>query len=580
MVMRILGAIFLMMHMSAVDGVAEPVVSDLQGQYRNGQVFLTWDEAESPAGTAFNVYASAAPIASRNLRGAVKIGHHVERHSARDWWQNPASFFADAEPGAPAGLVVEDGAAPLSPSGGLFVHTVTSEDAGPRYYAVTVVGTDGTEDTMLTPGDSTLRHPVHGEVAPVWPVYIGASGSGYAQGEAEGRPLIFGLSGRGSGYTAGGERPQKVNYMFFGDARQGWRAGLPFKFLVQITDAAVRVTPCARQWTGGRPLLESRDKRDHCPAINTWYYGYPERIYETLSYENKVIPNFTEEQILGIVRWAQDYLGADLDRSYLSGGSMGGSGSVSLGFHHPHIFTHIDVRVPAVAYTPEGNLHRLECFCGSLDETAVNHKGEPFLAHMNGILTAQHSRVDLPFLVMRSGRTDKSIPWANKPAFYRAMNTARQGFVAYWSNGGHADADRDFPGNSHYAPAREKFGLDLSYLAFSNASHNSDPGNGDPEDGDPVGWINRGLDWEGIEDMPDGYAVTVLAYSEGLAYPVTVDVTLRRLQRFKVEAGEEVTVRVDGGDAEIVRADDSGLITVREVRIADRKGTRIRVQRR
>ena len=290
-----------------------------------------------------------------------------------------------------------------------------------------------------------------------------------------------------------------------------------------------------------------------------------------------MIPNYTEEQILGIVRWAQDDLGTDPDRCYLSGGSMGGSGSVSLGFHHPHIFTHINVRVPAVAYTPEGNLWRLECFCGPLDTTAVNHKGEPFLAHMNGILTAQRSRTDLPFLVMRSGRTDRSIPWANKPAFYRAMNTARQGFVAYWSNGGHADADRDFPGDSHYAPARKKFGLDLSYLAFSNASHNGNPGNGDPEDGDLVGWINRGLDWEGIEDTPDGYAVTVLAYYEGLAYPVTVDVTPRRLQRFKVEAGEAVIVRVDGEDSQSIRADDNGLITVPRVRITDREGTRIRI---
>ena len=557
----------------------ESIVSELKGVYRDGQVFLTWKEAETPEGTTFNVYISNQPI--EILSKAEKIGHHIERHSARDWWQDPASFFKDAEPGEPAGFVIENGADPLDPGGGLFVHTVVPRNGGPRYYAVTATDPEGNENTDLSSGENSLRSPVAGKVAPVQPIYIADTEAAYARDSAKGRSLIFSLHGRGGGYTAGGENPQRVNYMFFGDAKQGWREGLPYKFNLAITGESVRITICGRQWTGGRPILESRDQRDHCPAINTWYYGYPEKIYEPTLYEfrGKVIPNYSEEQMLGIARWVQGYLGSDPDRCYLSGGSMGGSGAVSMGFHHPDVFAQIDAIVPAVAFAPEGNQWRLECFCGPLDGTDVNHKGEPFLEHMNQILTAQHSKANLPFLFMLNGRNDKSIFWFNNPPFYRAMNDAKQAFVAYWSDGEHSTAGKDFPAKSHYVPAREKFTLDKSYLAFSNCSNNDDPGNGDINDGNAVGWINRGLDWEDIADTPTEYSVTVLAYYDGLEYPLTVDVTPRRLQNFSVEPGELLNVMINSGASQQVRVDENGLITVRRIAISNRSGTRIQIKK-
>jgi dienelactone hydrolase len=550
------------------------MVTNLVAKYQNGQVFLTWAEDDLKDGTTLNAYTSHQPITSENVAKATRIGHHIERHSAKDWWQDPASFFKDEPPGIPAGFVIAKGAKPRDPSSGLFVHTITETTQGPCYFAITTTDPNGIENHVLTPSKNSLKDPIVAQVAPVRPIYIGTE-TDLVQHAAKGKAFIFSLHGRGGGYTAGGEKPKDVNYQFFGNAKQGWREGLAFKFQVEITETAVRVMPCGRQWTGGRPLMESRDKRDHCPAINTWYYGYPERIYETLDYKNKVIPNYAEEQLLGIVQWAQDYLGTDPNQCYLTGGSMGGSGSVSLGFHYPNVFAHIDVNVPAIAYTPEGNLQRLNCFCGPLDNTVVNHKGEPFLEHMNSILTAQKTTANLPFLIMRSGRTDRSIPWANKPAFYVAMNTARQALVAYWSNGDHATADDDFPKESHYAPAREKLQFDRSYLAFSNCSKNNNPGNGDPKEGDLQGWINRGLDWENIIDTEIEYRVTVQAYYEELTYPVVVDVTPRRLQAFRFTSGDIITVQLSTGERHKIRVDDTGLLIIPKVQILNREGTHI-----
>lgn len=550
------------------------MVTNLVAKYQNGQIFLTWAENDLRDAITLNVYTSHQLITSENIAKATRIGHHIERHSAKDWWQDPASFFKDESPGKPIGFVIAQGAPPLDPQGGLFVHTLTEKTQGTCYFAVTITDSNNVEHRVLTPHRNTLQEPIAAQIATVMPIPIGTE-TLLKQNAAKDKTFVFGLRGRGGGYTAGGDKPQAVNYMFFGNAKQGWREGLPFKFYLEITDTTVRVIPCDRQWTGGRSLIESHDKRDHCPAVNTWYYGYPERIYETLDYENKVVPNYTEEQLLGIVQWAQDYLGVDPNRCYLTGGSMGGSGSVSLGFHHPKIFAHIDVNVPAIAYTPEGNLQRLHCFCGPLDHTVVNHKGEPLLEHMNSILTAQKTSADLPFLIMRSGRIDRSIPWANKPAFYAAMNTARQALVAYWSNGDHATADDDFPKESHYAPAREKFQFDRSYLAFSNCSKNNNPGNGDPKEGDLQGWINRGLDWENIIDTDTEYSITVQAYYEGLTYPVVVDVTPRRLQAFRFTSGDIVTARLSTGETHKIRVDKAGLLTIPKVQIVNREGTQI-----
>ena len=272
------------------------------------------------------------------------------------------------------------------------------------------------------------------------------------------------------------------------------------------------------------------------------------------------------------------FLGADPNRTHLSGGSMGGSGGVSLAMHHPEVFEYVYAHVPAVAYLPGANLNRLECFSGPLDETAVTGEGVPFIEHMNGIIQCQRPGVDLPFIWMQSGRADRSIAWVNNPPFYRAMNQARQALVAYWSGGEHGTAIADMP-KDRFIPSPDKFRRDTSYIVFTNNSDNRNPGSGDPADGDVVGWINRGIDWVDIVDEPDQYAVTVQQAYEGVQYPITVDITPRRVQQFTVQPGDTVSVTVGDEVARSITVDEYGLITVPGVRIGDAAGTRVLVRR-
>ncbi|HEX2998946.1 MAG TPA: hypothetical protein VHR86_01740, partial [Armatimonadota bacterium] len=191
---------------------AEAPVSGLQAAYRNGQVFLTWKETETPTGSFFNIYLAKEPITTANLAQARRVGHHVERHSARDWWQDPASFDPNAAPGTPAGFQIENGAAPLDPQGGLFVHTALPGDGEKCYFALTATTPQGEEEKTLAPGANTLVQPVACKVAPPQPIWLG-KGDTLAQAAGKGKSLLVNLHARGGGITAG-PNPQEVNALF------------------------------------------------------------------------------------------------------------------------------------------------------------------------------------------------------------------------------------------------------------------------------------------------------------------------------------------------------------------------------
>jgi hypothetical protein len=75
-----------------------------------------------------------------------------------------------------------------------------------------------------------------------------------------------------------------------------------------------------------------------------------------------------------------------------------------------------------------------------------------------------------------------------------------------------------------------------SFPAFSNASSNQDPGTGTSSSGAQTGFMNRNLDWNEPIETAARYEVLIKQFSASVA-PVTMDVTLRRLQRFRFAPG-------------------------------------------
>jgi len=561
------------------EAVMAAPVSELKASTRDGQVFLTWKEAETPEHTTFNVYVADDPIA--DVAKAKRLSHHIEQNSARDWWEDPASFTKGAAPGKPAGFRIADDGERLDPQGGLFVHTVAREAKGKLYFAVTFTDPSGKEDTTITAGGNSLAEGVEaapGELKPIWQ----RDGAPPAAGAGNGKPLWLNLHAKG-GVVANSE------YLLFGDETMGWREGLPFKFSVRVESSGVVVRPTDRAWIN-RPHDEAGD--GGMPAIWTFWYGYNSHIYDRSLMGTGVPTNYTERRNLWILNWVREQYQPDPNRWSCSGSSMGGCGTISFGLHHPELFAACHAMIPVVAYTELGeeNGKRLgqssasrlapACWTGPVPPELKTNEGVSLLDRLNGTKFVAESNEDLPYLFMINGRQDGSIPWQNNPPFYRALEQAGRGFAAYWDNGTHATCGKDAPDDVQAWLKRfQRFRRDESYPAFRHTSTDRNPGNGSPADGDIIGWINRGMDWKDIEDTPDHYAIVLLADFPDIQYPVRTDVTLRRVQQFKTQPGETLTVRIGDAAPLSITADAHGRITVPQVAIPDKAGTRVLIQR-
>jgi hypothetical protein len=552
--------------MVAVAHAAGPI-SELKATARAGQVFLTWHEAESPEGATFNVYLSDAPITK--LAKAKRIAHHIERHSARDWWEDPASFEKGKQPAKPVGFRIVNGGERLDPAGGLFVHTVRKNARGKLFFAVTCSDPAGKENTQVVAGENSLPDGVIAEAAEIQPIWQ-SQGTPTPSGAGKGKPLWLNLHAKG-GVVAG------MEYLVFGDETMGWREGLAFKFSAHVQGNEVLVRPTDRVWIN-RPHNEAGDGGS--PAIWTFWYGYNANIFDRKLMNEGVPVNYTERRNLWLLDWVRRYYQPDTNRWYCSGSSMGGCGTVSFGLRHPELFAALHANIPIVSYTylGKGSAVRLEpsCWTGHIPPELKTSEGVSLLERMDGTKFVTETRRDLPFLFLVNGRQDGSIPWPNNPPFYRAMAKAHQGFAAYWDNGTHSSCGKDAPPDVKAWQERfRRFRFDESVPVFTHTSSDRNPGNGDPADGDIIGWINRGMDWKDIEDTPIRYAITVTSDYPGLEYPVRTDITLRRLLHFKLKPSESLSVQIGNASPLNLKPDAAGLLTIPGVSIPSRDGVRV-----
>jgi dienelactone hydrolase len=566
---------------------AAPAVSNLQAQVRDGQVFLTWDETPGLTGT-LTVRSSAQPITAANVASARVVAHHLNPGSAQDWWLNPETFgkpvavdpaTGQKPPYPRQGFRLRPGAEPLNPVSGLHVHTVVPGEEGPRFFAVLAVSPAGEESRDLVAGQNTLAQPVQQALGAVQPIWQNPAAPDTAAGR--GKPLhliLHAKTGRGG-----------MDYLAFGDAELGWREGLPFKFGVQVKADAVEVSPTDRTWIG-RMFPEGRDScQQLTPALHSFWWGYNSHIYDPAKMAEGVATNYTERRLLWIVKWVQQTYGTDPHRTYATGGSMGGCGGIAVALRHPEIFAAVRAHVPIVAYDkgPGGDSEfRIVAECGPLDRPCS--EGPTVRERLDGTRFVRQEQRDLPFVVITNGRKDGSIPWGKCPDFYRALRDRRQAFIAAWDDGEHGTCGRDLPADVkayNDLKAFHHLALNRSYVAFSNASHDQNPGDGGAADGDIVGYMNRGLRFATPLDEADRYEVVLRCELEPAALPLTVDVTPRRLQALKLQPGQKllaVNVAVTGGQEvqrETLTVDEQGLLTFKAFRLTCPEGNRLTLRR-
>jgi hypothetical protein len=536
----------------ATRSAAAPRVTGIAAVSRNGQTFITWNDASPADPTArYALYQSAQPITEQTIGAAHLLQWDILPDSASIFGPNvvtrvPRAVLAPDQPPLPDGT-------------GLAVVTIPA--ARQSYYAILPADPSGHPLSEPVPGQSATVQPLSETPAPIQAIEA-AREPHPPKSDTAPQPLVLWLHGHG-----GRESERGNAYLYMGTPDMGYRDGIPGVFTVQQRDDAadghwleIRPRDLIRNPDGGRP-------------ITTNWFGY-EAVPQWSPNRTPFAYPFTEQRLLWIISWVRGHYPIDPERIYCFGESMGGWGAMTFALRHPEIFSAIYPMMPRMRQTALANAVRTQSttqhrrIAGALLPDGHTR----FLDRMDMVKFVTGYAGELPFIGWSIGRHDGFATWREQVDMVHALEATHRGFAFAWNDGGHGTGTRPMQEILRYYPM-SRFRLDRSYPAFSHSSLDSNPGNGDVQDGDKEGGINLGFAWSGVIDQSDRWEISI---SNALNHSdMTVDITPRRTQRFRLSPGETVHWTSSDGASGSTTADDYGLATIPRVVIQPQLPTKV-----
>ncbi|HEV7298314.1 MAG TPA: alpha/beta hydrolase-fold protein [Tepidisphaeraceae bacterium] len=553
---------------------------NLRVLHQHGQSFVTFDEIAGYDGE-YRVYRSASPIAATTeLRpiATLRPGSGLNR------LHRPQTMFT----------ITHDGE-PLPTDTGLLVWTTA--EPGEFHYAVTtpvdeaiVGGVNATArpvlETVVAPQayrfdlNGKTAHPIDGHYFmwddyAKWDPQAGYYGTAFlvsdrtaraATEAGEKRPLAVWL--HGAGVT--------------GPGYAGWTPGGP----------AVWIVTQDWKWDEKEPNPYSGRKQPH-----SFWFGYG---------SDGVAYNWTQERIVRFIEYLKQHppVNADANRVYVTGGSMGGGGSLKLAWAYPDTFAATAVELPWIdaAAFPAAHKDMIGSFGGVDAATSWparspysdpwwERAGATWAQAVDANWLAAHAppTVQLPPVALFYRKDDPIILGQGVPAFLAALEDRHQHFTAGWRDGKHKgygqiDGDQAFFNDWNWGRSMFRFRKDEAYLAFSGA--------GDDLDVPAAGSRNLNVDWssslrdlwpdslkDAMVDRADEFSVTLKALTGDA---VKVAITPRNTIAFRPRPGQTVDWRATARDdgrllaSGSVAADDRGLVNLLDVPVLS-VGTRLKL---
>ncbi|MBK9099547.1 MAG: T9SS type A sorting domain-containing protein [bacterium] len=516
---------------------AQTTVTNLNAFYRDGQVFVTWDNL-TVTGVRYNLYKSPDPIHyGFQLASAQNLGL-VRDNSARNLRLTNILLTGTRY------FKIDSAGTPLPNTKGLFVATSTEE--GSFYYTVTT-SVGGIEDTTIIYSENSLSVPVAETVAiprPVWQETASVTGR------------VFEIYVQFVSKVTSSIYPQMTN-----------EGSFAFHFAINKNGFVSQDHPVIFYMRpSGRNFLEYiwgiDDPNEYVVTIDDWlpngnqlaslYYGYHED-FDIFSNSNPIptsgtIFKYTAARVEFTVNWCLNNLPVDTTKVYMTGWSMGGIGNVVNFIMVPEKIAAIFISAPEfnMATSPFSYANQL---WGTLATNLPTNEDYTRNERLNSCyMITEKKNTSIPVMYTFCGKNDVNVGWTEKIAFYDSMNNSNHGGFHFWSQTDHQNVYTQWVPNFPNFHFLIRYSTNVSYPAFSNCSFNDNPGNGSPTNGDPIGSINGYLDWtDDIIDSTDRWEVNLFVHdlitTQGtLAAPDsgTTDITLRRLQEFSVSVGETV----------------------------------------
>ena len=280
-----------------------------------------------------------------------------------------------------------------------------------------------------------------------------------------------------------------------------------------------------------------------------------------------------EKRVLDTIEWVVTRYQIDRQRIYLTGLSMGGCGTLAIGMAHGDVFAAIRAQVPA------GTEYVAACMGGFPAEPAAGAapaERDAWIKRISG-----GDLPDPPILIDFSAQNDN---WSKtQPALLQAAQAGRFPLVLGWGPFGHPTFTSPIAKFPLCAVALAFPWMEIrkneAYPVFTHASSDQHPPwLGASTNFDASGQMNAYFRWKNQTDMPSAFTMQLwLAHPAISNAPPTMpeasiaDVTLRRLQRFKVQPGTEYAWRLVRGGQTVgsgsITPDAANLLTIPQVTV-------------
>jgi len=548
-----------------------PPVTGLKAFYRLGQVFLTWNEINTPflgkqevrwkelkaeldrirdgrgPIVAYRIYRHTRPITAQTLAQADLLDE-VAQHSAFDereikteWKGEQEKNVRVAEAPVPRTAVEEKSQLPI----GTGVWATTCRNQGEFYYAV-IATVDGLENTVRLDAGNTAG-PLRERIAPTEPVLFRTDTLQYQKRDNDcyvwwldpplaHLPTFVHLSISPSPKADPEPRPFFVNNWWWSS---GWSRtfGCPVEEGVSLNI--------------DQNCMQVRGIHDGCGTYKSWSQGK--------------VQNYFIRQFRALLPWIQRKYGIDPDRMFAF--------SSGWGWHYGDLFA---ASFECTTMNPKRSPAGMECkrYWNDPKTPAPTEWGTSAWEYWNaGEWIKNHPTADLPLITYTTRMHTGDFGILDKPPLYRALLDGKHCWAAIFDEG------------TLYGVVDPAWIFQLrrthSLAAFGNCSLDDDPGIG--FGGDPGGQMNAYLCFDAPSqvDQPARWEMTLYLQAGDKrgrnAAPrdcCTVDVTPRRCRHFQAQPGQKFTwTNTSLAEDKIIQtgtatADAWGLVTAPKVLVS------------
>ena len=258
-----------------------------------------------------------------------------------------------------------------------------------------------------------------------------------------------------------------------------------------------------------------------------------------------------EKRVMDTVKWVIWKYGIDPNRVYLCGNSMGGSGTLGIGLRHGDVFAAIKANVPA----------------------GIEHVSQRMYFPPQSI--PEHVTLPEPPVCIDYSAPNDS--WsAGHDRFVKAMNDRKYSLYFYWGPFGHANNSAQIMKVNDLIDSFDWLSVkkNEAYAVFTSATSNSPLPWPDDLKSSAAGQVNAFFRWKNMSDSTDKFEMSLLLANATdvktqfeIPKEASADVTLRRLQHFRLKPGETFrwSFGITRGEGQ---TDAQGLVTLPSLSIA------------